>query len=126
MEALVILLICTVGLLFAGAVAMFYIGCLGATMAAFNNGRVVWGSVSFFVPPVALLYGLRHREQVGWSYGFMLKGGSVVAVMGLLAWGGLHWLPAPSQGTGQLMERLLPKPADQASAPAATTGPVQQ
>ena len=86
MEILLIVLTCVVGLVFAIAVAMFYLGCLGATMAAFNNGRIVWGSLSFFLPPLALLYGIRNKQQVGWSYGFMVKGGAVVAVLALLAW----------------------------------------
>ncbi|MEQ6291331.1 hypothetical protein ACFPAG_12020 [Vogesella sp. GCM10023246] len=112
MEILLIVLTCVVGLVFAAAVAMFYVGCLGATMAALNNGRIVWGSLSFFVPPLALLYGIRHKEQVGWSYGFMIKGGAAVAVMLLLAWGGMHLLPAPVNSGGQLMERLLPQPSE--------------
>lgn len=113
MDILLIVLTCVVGLVFAIAVAMFYLGCLGATMAAFNNGRIVWGSLSFFLPPLALLYALRNKQQVGWSYGFMVKGGAVVAVLGVLAWGSLHLLPAPVYGSGQLMERLLPQPAPQ-------------
>ncbi|MFC3627279.1 hypothetical protein ACFOKJ_14265 [Vogesella amnigena] len=113
MEILLIVLTCVVGLVFAIAVAMFYLGCLGATLAAFNNGRIVWGSLSFFLPPLALLYGIRNKQQVGWSYGFMVKGGAVVAILALLAWGGMHLLPAPANGGGQLMERLLPQPAPQ-------------
>ncbi|WP_217450686.1 hypothetical protein [Vogesella oryzae] len=113
MEILLIVVTCLVGLLFSAAVAMFYVGCLGATMAAFNNGRIVWGSLSFFVPPLALLYGIRNKEQVGWSYAFMTKGGAAVAVMLLLAWGGLHLLPVSHYGQGDLMERLLPQPEQQ-------------
>ncbi|SCK06635.1 hypothetical protein [Vogesella sp. LIG4] len=113
MGTLLILLTCVVGVIFAIAVATFYIGCLGATMAALNNGRIVWGSLSFFLPPLALLYGIRNRQQVGWSYGFMVKGGAVVAVMLLVAWGGLHLLPEPTHGQGDLMERLMPPPEQQ-------------
>lgn len=117
MEILVPLLVLVVGVIFSIAVAVFYLGCLGGTMAAFANKRIVWGIASFAFPPLSLLFGLRNRELVGWAWGFMLKGGAVVMVMLLLGWGGLKLLPEPVNSTGQLMERMLPAP-QQPSAPA--------
>ena len=124
MEALTTLFVAVIGLIFAGSVAVFYLGCLGVTMAALNHGRMVWGSLSFFLPPLSLLFALQNRQQVGWAYGFITKGGAMTALLLGLGWASLHLLPMPQHHTGQLMERLLPKPAEQASAPAAA-GPVR-
>lgn len=125
MEILIILAVSVAGLLFAGSVAVFYLGCLGVTMAALNNGRIVWGSLTFFIPPLSLLFALKNRQMVGWAYGFITKGGAMTALLLGLGWASLHLMPMPQHNSGQLMERLLPKPADQASAPA-QVGPVQQ
>ncbi|MDC7718441.1 hypothetical protein PQU95_14605 [Vogesella sp. DC21W] len=125
MEILIILAASVAGLLFAGSVAVFYLGCLGVTMAALNNGRIVWGSLTFFIPPLSLLFALKNRQLVGWAYGFITKGGAMTALLLGLGWASVHLMPMPQHNTGQLMERLLPKPADQASAPA-QAGPVQQ
>lgn len=125
MEILIILAVSVAGLLFAGSVAVFYLGCLGVTMAALNNGRIVWGSLTFFIPPLSLLFALKNRQMVGWAYGFITKGGAMTALLLGLGWASVHLMPMPQHNTGQLMERLLPKPADQASAPA-QAGPVQQ
>ena len=125
METLITLFVAVVGLIFAGSVAVFYLGCLGVTMAALNNGRIVWGSLTFFIPPLSLLFALKNRQMVGWAYGFITKGGAMTALLLGLGWASLHLMPMPQQNSSQLMERLLPKPADQASAPA-PVGPVQQ
>jgi len=125
METLITLFVAAIGLIFAGSVAVFYLGCLGVTMAALNNGRIVWGSLTFFIPPLSLLFALKNRQMVGWAYGFIIKGGAMTALLLGLGWASLHLMPMPQHNTGQLMERLLPKPADQASAPA-QAGPVQQ
>lgn len=125
METLITLFVAAVGLIFAGSVAVFYLGCLGVTMAALNNGRIVWGSLTFFIPPLSLLFALKNRQMVGWAYGFIVKGGAMTALLLGLGWASLHLMPLPQHNSGKLMERLLPTPAEQAGTPA-QTGPVQQ
>lgn len=113
MSFLILGLISLIGLVFSIAVVVFYIGCLGASMAALSRGRMVWGSLSFFIPPLSLLFALRHRDEAGWSYGFMWKGGLVVVLIVGGLWLGLHLLPEhAAQGT-EALGKLLPQPQPQ-------------
>ena len=113
MSILIVGLIVLIGLVFSIGVVVFYLGCLGATMAAFNHKRILWGIVSFTVPPLALLYATRHRAEADWSFGFMLKGGAVVVVIVGSVWLGMQMLPEHAAQGASAMGKLLPVPVDQ-------------
>lgn len=116
MSMLILGLVALIGLVFSIAMAVFYLGCLGATMAALNNGRIVWGSLTFFIPPLSFLFALRHRDEAGWSFGFMWKGGLVVLLVVGSIWLGMQLLPEHAAQGMSTMGKLLPVP----------TGPVPQ
>lgn len=104
-------LVALIGLVFSVAVVVFYLGCLGATMAAFNHGRIVWGSLTFFLPPLSLLFALRHRAEADWSFGFIWKGGLVVLLIVGGVWLGMQLLPEHAAQGASAMGKLLPLPA---------------
>ncbi|HEY7773076.1 MAG TPA: hypothetical protein VIC26_07830 [Marinagarivorans sp.] len=60
--------------------SLFFIGWLFTFLTALGNQRYLWGALSAFIPPVALLYSALHWQQTAHA-GKMLFGGTAMLLI---------------------------------------------